>query len=113
MGHHGDVGSRGRRQRRPHHVSDVLSELFALRGYARVQADRQLADGWAASAGLLVARQTRVGALRRGVLEILVDNSTLLYELATYRKATLLADLRDRLPELHLRDLRFRVGAVS
>jgi predicted nucleic acid-binding Zn ribbon protein len=113
MGHPGDLESQSRRLRKPRHVSDVLSELFALRGYARVQADQQLADGWAASAGSPVARQTRVGALRRGVLEILVDNSTLLYELATYRKATLLADLQDRLPELNLRDLRFRVGAVS
>jgi predicted nucleic acid-binding Zn ribbon protein len=107
------MSSRAPRQPRPRHVADVLSELFALRGYARVEADQQVADGWTASAGALVARQTRVGALRRGVLEILVDNSTLLYELATYRKATLLADLQDRLPELNLRDLRFRVGAVS
>lgn len=91
-------------------MSNVLAELFALRGYARVAADEQLGAHWAAAAGSLAAEHTRVRACRRGVLEILVDSSALLQELATFRKATLLAELQARLPEHGIRDLRFRVG---
>ena len=50
------------------------------------------------------------GGLRRGVLEILVDNAVLLQELAHYQKRRLLEKIRQRLPGMPINDLRFRAG---
>ena len=55
---------------------------------------------------------TRVAGLRRGVLEVEVDNAVLLQELAHFHKRRLLEQLRGRLPGTTLTDLRFRAGVV-
>ena len=99
-------------KRKPKHVADVLSELFALKGYGRVQASTALEEHWRAVAGETAARHSRPGALRRGVLEVIVDNSVLLHELASFERATLLQRLQQRLPDENLRELRFRTGPL-
>jgi hypothetical protein len=54
-------------------------------------------------------KYTRLGSLRRGVLEILVANSVLLQELAGFQKQRLLQELRERLDSPQINDLRFRL----
>ena len=61
-------------------------------------------------AGAKLAVQTRLVNLRRGVMEIEVNNAVLLQELAHYHKRRLLEQLRKRLPNLTITDLRFRAG---
>ncbi len=97
----------------PEPIGEILSRLFAARGWGRRQDRLHLEEAWAAVAGPELARQTRAGALRRGVLEILVGNAVLLQELAHYQKRRLLEQLRDRLPGTRLTDLRFRAGNVD
>lgn len=94
-------------------MGDVLSELFALKGYARIQASAALEEHWRAAVGETVARHSRPWALRRGVLEVVVDNSALLQELASFERDRLLEELRCRLEGEPLKDLRFRVGPLS
>jgi hypothetical protein len=60
----------------------------------------------------LAGQYTRIGALRRGTLEVIVLNSTLVQEL-TFQKATLLKALNQSLPEQGIRDLRFRLGTLT
>ena len=67
---------------------------------------------WRQSAGALVAEYTRVGALRRGKLEVVVANSTLMQELL-FQKSDLLKNLTQLLPDEGIQDLRFRLGAVA
>ena len=98
---------------KPRHVGDVLSELFALKGYGRVQASVALEEHWSAVAGETAAKHSRPRALRGGVLEIVVDNSVLLQELASFQRDALLKELQQRLPGEILRTLRFRVGSLS
>ena len=50
--------------------------------------------------------------LRRGKLEVVVANSTLIQEL-TYQKPTLVAALAQALPDQKIQDLRFRLGAID
>lgn len=95
----------------PELLGEVLSRLFAARGWGRRQDRLRLEQTWEEVSGPDVARHTRIGKLQRQVLEILVDNSVLLQELAHFRKRTLLEQLRRRLPGLTLNDLRFRAGA--
>jgi hypothetical protein len=45
-------------------------------------------------------------------LEVVVGNSVLLQELANFRKRQLLEQLRRRLPNTPLNDLKFRAGVV-
>ncbi len=94
----------------PEPLGEILSRLFTARGWGRRQGQRRLEEAWAEVAGPEAARHTRVAALRRGVLEVLVDNAVLLQELANFRKRRLLQQLRDRLPAAALRELRFRTG---
>ena len=87
----------------------MLSQLFAMRGYGRVQGDRQLGQIWREVAGPTLAAGTKPLALRNGVLNIAVSNSALLAELSSYHKPLLLAELQARHPEFKLRDLKFKL----
>jgi len=93
-------------------MADVLSELLTRRGYARAQAGAAYADIWHEAAGELVARYTRPGVVRRGVLEVLVANSTLMQEL-TFQKPAILKRLARLLPDERIVDLRLRVGPIE
>ncbi len=92
-------------------VSDVLAELFARRGYARVRGSQALEEAWRAAAGAHLAAGTRPGRLRGGCLEVLVANSALVQELA-FEKPAILERLAALLPAERIRDLRFRVGSL-
>jgi predicted nucleic acid-binding Zn ribbon protein len=95
----------------PELLSEVLSRLFTARGWGRRQGRLHLEQAWEAAVGASHARHTRLGGLRRGILEVEVDNAVLLQELAHFHKRRLLNVLRERLPGTTLSDLRFRAGA--
>ena len=99
-------------RRGPRPLSDILGELFTVRGYGRLRARQELEDAWNAAVGEPYCRQTRLGEVRRGVLNVTVAHSTLLEELAAFRKPALLAALRSGAPATTIHDIRFRVGAV-
>ena len=99
--------------RGPKPVSDILGELFATRGYGRLRAQKELEEAWNAAVGEPGCRQTRVGEVRRGVLNVTVAHSTLLEELAAYQKPQLLAALRQNAPGTLVHDIRFRVGPID
>jgi len=99
-------------RRGPEPIGDVLVQLMARRGFAGVRRAATCEEAWRRAAGELAAEYTRVGAVRRGTLEVLVANSTLLQEL-TFQKQALLEALGQLLPDERIRDLRFRVGAVQ
>src|SRR3954471_18638451 len=91
----------------PEPIKEVLARLFTARGWGRRQGRLHLERAWADAvrevcppgpAGPDLAGQTRVGALRRGVLEVEVGNAVLLQELTHFYKRRLLEALRRRLP---------------
>ncbi len=98
--------------RGPQAIGNVLSELMARRGYARVQSAAAYEAAWREAAGPLAAAYTRVGALRRGTLEVVVANSTLVQELG-FQKLALLKSLAERLPDEGIKNLRFRTGSIE
>jgi predicted nucleic acid-binding Zn ribbon protein len=98
--------------RGPEKIGNVLGELMARQGYARVQSSGAREAAWRQAAGELAAQYTRVGSVRRGKLEVVVANSTLMQEL-TYQKTDLLSSLAELLPDETINDLRFRVGAID
>lgn len=98
--------------RGPQPIGNVLSQLMSRRGYARVQSAAAYEEAWREAAGPLIAAYTRVGQLRRGTLEIVVGNSTLVQELG-FQKQTLLKSLAQRLPDEGIENLRFRTGSIE
>jgi predicted nucleic acid-binding Zn ribbon protein len=95
----------------PEMIGEILSRLFAARGWGRRQGQLHLERAWTEAVGAAHAPHTRVAGLRRGVLQIEVKNGVLLQELAHYHKRELLGKLRRQLPGTTLIDLRFRAGA--
>src|SRR5205823_12190289 len=95
----------------PESLGEILSRLFAARGWGRRQGRLHLERAWAEAVGPEFAAHTRVAGLRRGVLEVEVDSAVLLQELAHFHKRRLLQELRTRLPDTKLNDLRLRNGA--
>jgi predicted nucleic acid-binding Zn ribbon protein len=94
----------------PEALGEILSRVFTARGWGRKQDRLRLEQAWAAAVGPEHAPQTRLGALRRGVLEVEVMSAVLLQELAHFHKRRLLERLREQLPGTTLSDLRFRAG---
>jgi hypothetical protein len=99
-------------RRGPRPLSDILGELFTVRGYGRLRARQELEDAWNTAVGEPYCRQTRLGEVRRGVLNVTVAHSTLLEELSAFRKSALLSALRLGAPATTIHDIRFRVGTV-
>jgi predicted nucleic acid-binding Zn ribbon protein len=98
--------------RGPRAIGDVLAELMARQGFARIQSSVAFEAAWREAAGELASRYSRPGRVRRGKLEVTVANSTVVQEL-TFRKPALLESLSGLLPELTINDIRFRVGSID
>ncbi len=96
----------------PQPIGDILAELMARRGYGRVQSAETCATAWREAAGEAIAQHSRATEVRRGVLEVLVEHSTMVQELG-FQKAELLKRLAQLVPDQSIRDLKIRVGPVK
>lgn len=101
-----------RRQRPTQKIGDVLSSLLARRGYAQIQSGLELQQAWVEAVGDHLARHSRAARLRRGVLQIVVQNSIAMQELS-FQKAELLKRVKQILVGEKIRDLRFQVGPIE
>ena len=109
---HEEVARRQYRSKTPRPIAEALSGLLAKTGYAELEAASERDDAWRDAAGAKLAAHSRIGRIRRGVLEVVVRNSAVLQEL-TFQKKQLLQGIAAGLPDEKIRDLRFRVGAVD
>jgi hypothetical protein len=98
--------------RRPKKIGDVVAQLITQRGYGRVGTDEQLVAAWQRAAGETLAKFSRPGKVKRGLLEVWVANSTMMQELG-FEKGRILAAIQRELPEAKIRDLRFKVGSIN
>lgn len=104
----------------PELLGEVLSRIFAARGWGRRQERLHLEQAWVAAvtglgpqAGPDVVRQTRVAGFRRGVLEVVVGSPIVLQEMAQFHKRRLLELLRKGLPNITVTDLRLKAGVIQ
>jgi hypothetical protein len=96
----------------PERIADILVQLMARRGFARVQGAEACQAAWNEAAGPLGAQYGRVGPLKRGTLEIVVTNSALIQEFG-FQKSSIINTLNRLLPDHQIKDLRFRLGAIQ
>ena len=94
----------------PEKIGEILSRLFAQRGWGRRSARQQLEDAWTKVVEPAHQPHTRVASLRRSVLEIEVNDSVLLQELSSFHRRKLLEKLKTTLPSSGIKELRFRAG---
>ncbi len=99
--------------RGPRALSEILGELFTVRGYGRLRALSELEQAWNTAVGEPHCHETQLGEVRRGVLNVTVAHPTLLEELAAFRKPELLQALRTGAPATTIHDIRFRVGPID
>ena len=92
-------------------MGDLLPELMARRGYSRSITQDKYLEAWRTAAGTLFD-DSRPGILKRGVLEIVTRNSTVLQELS-FQRRHLLKAICQLMPEQKIRDLRFVVGQID
>ena len=94
--------------REPKPLADILSEVDALRGFRKTNARQTMVDAWADVAGEAAAG-SHPAQIKAGVMIVSVRTAALLDELSNFRKAELLAALRERHPGLKLRGLKFKL----
>lgn len=99
--------------RGPQLLSDILGELIVVRGYSRAHARRVLENAWNEAVGEPDCYQTRIGEVRRGILNVTVAHSALLEELVAFRKAQLVGFLQSSTLGIAIHDIRFQVGSVA
>ncbi len=99
----------GQKSAEPVQLRRVLSELIALKGLGRVQGNAQLQQAWQTVAGDEIGRSSRVLEFKRGVLNVGVNNSALLNELAGFHKQTMLENLQKQFAHLKIQDIKFRL----
>lgn len=98
--------------RDPLPLSVALSELIAIRGFARVRSDNELEAAWKQVGGPGLAGQTRPLLVSRGTLTISVENAPLLSELASFQSPELLQKLKQQFPHLKIKTLKFKLSGT-
>ena len=104
------TNQRRRFRRRPKRPANLLSQLMARKGYGQQKSTNELQDAWEKAAHTM-KDYTRTGAVRRGVLEVIVVSSAVTQQLE-FQKKQLLAELNRQLPQNKISDIRFRIGNV-
>ena len=108
----GNQPSKQSKIRGPQQIGIAIAELMARRGYGQVEWREQACQAWQAAVGEHLASKCCMGNIRRGVVEVTVASSSVLQELA-FQKQGLLRKIQHSLPNVKIRDLRFRVGEVD
>lgn len=96
----------------PELLAEVLSRLFLSRGWANTQQRLQLEQAWKQTVGEAVAKQSALGSLKRGVLEVIVGSPILLQEIANFHKRAYLDSLTRLLGGPLVKELRVRMGKI-
>jgi predicted nucleic acid-binding Zn ribbon protein len=107
-----ELAARQRFGRAPKRMADILSRLIARKGYSRLQSTAVFQEAWATAVGDLLGGQSRPGNVRRGILEVTVQNSAVAQELQ-FNKQQVLTKLKAIVSDCAIHDMRFRVGAID
>lgn len=90
----------------------VPGVLRGLRGPSTGPVAR-VREVWPEVVGSAVAARTRVATVEGGRVRVEVASAAVRHDLATFRANDVLKGLRERLPELKIRDVSYRLGRPS
>lgn len=89
-------------------ISQVLDRLFLEKGYANEQSRDELLTAWEQAVGPVLSSQSKVGMIKRGMLQIFAANEIIMSEL-DFQKAKALKSLQKSVPEMKIRGLKFHL----
>ncbi|MEW6744582.1 MAG: DUF721 domain-containing protein [Planctomycetota bacterium] len=98
--------------RRPRHLSEAITELFATRWIVGPVELGAVRAAWERIAGGEVAQVTRVAAVRNDVLVVETSSSARLFELEAFHSARLLAAMKKEPALACVRRIRFEATRV-
>lgn len=90
----------------------LLANLMAKRGFGEIQARGLDERHWQEAVGSEWAGDTRLGALKSGVLEVFVRHAIAIHEL-NFRKAEIIQNLKRLNPQKPIKNIRFKLDAVD
>ncbi len=91
----------------PSSLKNALTRLIRRKGLVNRNAAEALNAEWHRIVGPDIARRSRAGRIRDGVLEVLVTNSAAMEELRSYLHESVLEQLQSSLPESNIRSIRY------
>ncbi len=95
----------------PAPIGELLpAVLRSLRGAAG-PVDR-LRKAWGDVVGPVVASRTRVAGIENGQVRVEVASAALKHDLSTFRQPEIVKGLTERLPDLGIRGVSYRLAAV-
>jgi hypothetical protein len=101
-----------KREGEPAPIQEVLPALLrGIKGAASGPLGR-LREAWGEVLGPEVAARTRVAAFIDGNVKVEVASAALKHDLATFRSADVLGALRERLPDLSVQRVSYRVASL-
>lgn len=100
----------GRPDQEPQPLKEILPGI--LRGLRRSGTGPivKIRDLWPEIVGTAVAARCRVASLEGGVLAVVVGSAAVKHDLTTFRSEEILREVRRRVPEAAIRQIRYRVG---
>lgn len=99
-------------RREPKSARQVISRVMQQKAYAELQVSSELQTAWRNAVGEQLVQQTRIGRIRRGVLDVFVGNSVVLQELS-FQKQQILSELQQNSVGEAVRDIRFHSGSMT
>jgi hypothetical protein len=90
-------------------IRQLLPDFLKKIDERYLQQPQKVLESWTSVAGKKLASQTRAAVLRKGVLVVEVENSTLLSMLHHYEKEKLLKGLQKRFSRVVVKDILFRL----
>lgn len=105
------MAARGR-NRKISTLGEAIASFMELSGLNRQKPQDQMSRAWCEIVGPETAGHTRLSrVIRRGVLHVEVDSSSLLAELSGFRKPEILRELREKIKRQYVEDIRFKLGS--
>lgn len=93
----------------PKHIGTSIRKIMARTGLGQTQAALEMSQAWERVAGPRMAATTRPGNFSRGVLQIIVDNSSAMQEFQLSQRQ-LLSALQREMPNANIQSIKARLG---
>ena len=99
------------RQPGPEKIGDILRSFLEASGLSAHLKHLEVYCAWEEVVGPGVAPHTRIAGFAHHKLYVDVDSASHIQELRTFYKSKILADLREKLPNVLIQDVVFRPAA--
>ena len=102
-----------RRSGQPQPVGDILARYLRTSGLKEKLRNPEVYDCWPEVAGAEAYRHSRVVGFHNCVLHVEVDSAPWLHLLSTFKKAELLGGVRQTMPGVLVKDIKFKIGSAA